>query len=414
MLSNKLKRCLSFLMAMFMTVSLMPVSALAADAETHDHSHEVIEEAAQNTQNVIAAEEPAVEEATGDDSSAESNPEIVRFQEMIDEILTTYAGSAALTVEEVKAAAEALSDESCEEAWYEIMVLEEEMNFAYNDALVNEAELEALVGANLTMDAFIGVITSKVVAPSVSFFATTVSPIEGVSVTDSSSTGGVSNGTVTITVTGGSFSSSRRTNTITVANTSGKLGKLSFDYSLTNHYGTTLPSAQGSYSSEMAEGGSYEFTITSKGSKQVATLTLSNFQFKEAQATSNVTVEYNSALGSVTAAGAAVNSEDTIADVSVTDGVALVATPNGSTFLGWVNKSTHEILSTSTTFTFKPVEDSTVVAALPRLTLPLGLRSAQSCMTICLLLVPPAVLSSLPMTAPCPPATIPLLPVPRC
>ena len=360
MLSHNLKRYLSLFLSFLMVFSLMPVSALAADVETHDHSHDVIEEAA-DTQNAIVTEEPETNV-----SSAEPNPEIVRFQEMIDEILATYAGSAALTVEEVKAAAEALSDESCEEAWYEIMVLEEEMNFAYDDALVNEAELEALVSANLTMDAFIGVITSKVVAPSVSFFATTVSPIEGVSVTDSSSTGSLSNGTVTITVKGGWFSSSRNTNTITVANTSGKPGKLSFDYSLTNHYGTTLPSAQGSYLSDMTADGSYEFTITSKGSSSTATLTLSNFQFKEAQATSTVTVEYNSTLGSVTAAGAAVNSEDTIADVSITDGVALVATPNGSAFLGWVNKGTHEILSTSTTFTYKPIEDSTVVAAFAK------------------------------------------------
>ena len=77
MLSKKMERCLSFLMAVIMVLSLMPVSALAAEEETHDHTQETVEPAANETQESAAAEttvpaeepSPIAEDITEDENS---------------------------------------------------------------------------------------------------------------------------------------------------------------------------------------------------------------------------------------------------------------------------------------------------------------------------------------------------------
>ena len=367
MLSHNLKRYLSLFLSFLMVFSLMPVSAWAVEEDLHEHSHEVIEETTPDTQDVIATEEPTVEEPAGDDFSAEPNPEIIRFQEMIDEILAAYLpADVEHTIAAVQAAAEALSDESCENAWWDIMILEEEIQFAYEDGLVSDADLDALYAANSVAAAFADVVIPRAEAtmPPVSFFATTVTPITGVDVTDSVGTGENSNGTVTITAKGGLLS--KQTNTITITNNSGKTATLSFSYALTGNLDSyEFPAASGDYSVLLGTGESCTFSFTSARNK-TATLTLSNFSLVEAAATSNVTIEYDSALGSVTAAGAAVSSGSVVSDVSLADGVTLAATPNGSTFLGWVDKTTHELLSSDASYTYKPAGDSTVVAAFAK------------------------------------------------
>lgn len=93
-----------------------------------------------------------------------------------------------------------------------------------------------------------------------------------------------------------------------------------------------------------------------------ATLTLSNFSLTVAAASSNVTFNYDSTLGSVTVGGFAVTS-GTTQEVPLEDGAALVATPNsGTTFLGWVDEADNSVLSTAASYTLKPAADITVKA----------------------------------------------------
>ncbi|MBR3844172.1 MAG: hypothetical protein IKM39_01550, partial [Clostridia bacterium] len=188
-----------------------------------------------------------------------------------------------------------------------------------------------------------------------------------VSVTDSTGNGTLSGNTVTVKATGSLFS--KATNTITITNETADTATLSFDYKAVTYNAFTIGGASGAASGThtvlLAAGASVELKLTSNSglSNRTATLTLSNFSLTVAATSSKVTVLYDDTLGSVTAGGSAVVSGAT-QDVNLTDGLALVATPNsGTTFLGWIDADTHEILGAgASNFTLNPAKDMTVQA----------------------------------------------------
>ena len=199
--------------------------------------------------------------------------------------------------------------------------------------------------------------------------ATTVSVLDGkVSVTDTANSNSVSGGTVTITAKGSFFSA--KTNNITITNNSGAKAQLTFDYSASDANSFTIAgeaSTSGSYSTILEPDASIALVLKSKSGLggTTATLTLSNFSLTVVSDSSNVTIEYDSTAGSVTAGGSAAASGEIIEGVTFTDGVALVATANGSTFLGWVDAD-GKILSTSASYTLTPASDMTVTAAFAK------------------------------------------------
>ena len=172
--------------------------------------------------------------------------------------------------------------------------------------------------------------------------ATIVEVLDGqVSVTDSLGNGKVDGNTVTVTAKGRLLR--KETNTITIANETENTAKLSFDYSVAsaNSFMINDESADssGTHNQMLEPGGFINITITSNSgfSDLTVTLKLSNFSLTAAAASSSVTINYDSSLGSVTAAGEVVAS-GTTQKVSLSDGIALVATANsGAKFLGWVD-----------------------------------------------------------------------------
>ena len=204
----------------------------------------------------------------------------------------------------------------------------------------------------------------------VSVSATTVSVLDGqVSVTDTANSNTVSDGTVTIKAAGSVIS--KTTNTVTIKNETASKAELSFDYSASTYNSFTIAgasvSASGTYSTLVDAGGSVTLVLVSNSglSNRTATLTLSNFSLTVASASSNVTIQYDSALGSVTAGGTAVAAGGVVEGVTLADGIALVAVPNGSTFLGWVDAD-GKILSTAASYTLTPASDVTVKAAFAK------------------------------------------------
>lgn len=189
----------------------------------------------------------------------------------------------------------------------------------------------------------------------------TVSVLGGrVMVTDSQGTGSVSGDTVTVNVKGGLVSG--KTNSVDIYNNTDEIATLSFNYNASNYESFSEAKSSGSYSVLLYPDSNISMSITSKAGYQTATLTLSNISLVAAAAQSNVTVDYDSALGSVTVNGKAVASgEATVA--TLVDGATLVATPaSGSSFLGWINASNDFILSTSTSYKLTPASDMTVKA----------------------------------------------------
>lgn len=201
----------------------------------------------------------------------------------------------------------------------------------------------------------------------VTSFATTVEVLDGqVSVGDSANENTLSGGTVTIKAKGGLFS--KKTNTVTVTNHSGSKAQISFDYTASTYSSFTIAgtrvNASGNYSVILDANARLTLSLVSNSglSDTTATLTLSNFSLTAAADSSNVTINYDSTLGSVTAGGRAVTS-GTTQEVSLSDGVALVATANsGTTFLGWIDEADGKVLSSAASYTLKPSANVTVRA----------------------------------------------------
>lgn len=198
-------------------------------------------------------------------------------------------------------------------------------------------------------------------------------PIAGVGVTTSNATSKSmsSNGEVTVTAKGSAggwfgIGASATTTTITITNTSSSTANISFDWTATSVNsltidGATASGSSGSKSKGLGSGASFTVVVTTAKNNTENKLVLSNFTIEAAAATSNVTFQYN-ALGSITVDGNAITSGSNL-DVA-SSGVELVANPiSGATFLGWVNGTTHERLSTSTTYTLQAVGNMTVIAA---------------------------------------------------
>lgn len=197
--------------------------------------------------------------------------------------------------------------------------------------------------------------------------ATTVNVLDGqVSVTDSANSNSVSNGTVIITAKGSLFS--KKTNNITITNESGSQAELNFDYTTAQANSFKIAgvaaTASGSYTVVLDAGASLAITLVSNSglSNTTATLKLSNFSLTVVADSSNVTINYDSTLGSVTAGGNSAANGAVIEGVTKADGVVLAATPaSGATFLGWVDGG-GKILSSDATYTLKPASNTTVKA----------------------------------------------------
>ena len=193
------------------------------------------------------------------------------------------------------------------------------------------------------------------------FAATTVSILNGEITVTGTSTTSVSDNIVTASAKGGYVS--QTTNTLTITNATDSTATVSFDYSASNYNSFSESAAKGTKSVILGAGESITMSITGKKaiSSNTATLTLSNFVYKAASASANVTLNFDSACGSVTAEGAATSNGDVI---TVDDGaLAVVATPaSGYSFYAWVNADTREVLSSSVTYSVPVVKDITVEA----------------------------------------------------
>ena len=173
------------------------------------------------------------------------------------------------------------------------------------------------------------------------------------------------NGTfsVTMTVKSGNVFTAEGTCTVTITNNTSDKIQLKFDYSVTEQDSTSLPSSSGTFTGTIEPNSSTSFTVYKKSSaswgKEVtryAYLTCSNFQ-RTVIVDPDVTVNYDSALGSVTVAGSAVSSGN-VTNLSEGESIALAASANSDArFLGWINEADNSVVSTDASFTLTPPAD---------------------------------------------------------
>lgn len=161
----------------------------------------------------------------------------------------------------------------------------------------------------------------------------------------------MSNGAITVTAKGTWFvlGYTAKTTTIKITNESGGEATISCAISKTEVNSLTEDKGElgeSSYSCKLAAGETATLTLKTGNNGTENKVVLSNFQCVAVSAGARATVTYDSAKGSVSLAGGAVASGDSVA---ATDGqVSAVATPaSGYKFVGWVNTGTDELLSSN-------------------------------------------------------------------
>ncbi len=311
----------------------------------------------------VFASMPQTSQSTSTNSQNSESLPLNAARDRMDAILDKYLGTTQMAELDVAAAVASMKDAALVGAWEDSSELVEQIK-ALTDA---EFYMLALHDSMETFGYFYSEL-ERLFAPVIDrYAATTLTLLDGtLTVTDSIGNGTLSGTTVTVKAVGSIVS--KKTNTITIANESGNKATLSFDYSAASANaftiaGTTAASS-GTYSTVLEPSATLVITLQSKSglSDRTATLTMSNFSLTTAAEASDVTFSYDEAYGSVTAGGTAVGSGDVL-NVSLADGVALTAsTTNGGRFLGWVDASSHAVLSTAASYTLYPSSNVTVQA----------------------------------------------------
>ena len=337
---KRTKRRISLLLVLVMVFSMLPVHAFAAGAEL----------SAEATDTVKSVH--------------------LQLQAKADELLMEHLGTTAMPEAEALAAVAAMSNDAFDHARVEIVGMIDLFG------QLSEEELLRFGQENPTFVAFSeGIMAAQ--EEEIGLLATSGTVLNGqITVTDTASKVSVSGSTVTVTVkgSGGLTGGSTSTNTVSITNTSGSTAAVRFDYSCTcsGTYTFSESPNPGSWSGMLAAGESVTMTMSATGgalfSSTTATLKLSNFTLTPAQDSSNVTVEYDSTRGSVTADGAAIADGATLEGVTPDAGVQLVAKPaSGYTFACWIDPASGTIVAYDADYVLYPTGDVTVEAVfLPK------------------------------------------------
>ena len=183
-------------------------------------------------------------------------------------------------------------------------------------------------------------------------------------ITDDKATA-VSDGAV-VTITAAGVKTGKPTaNNIKIYNDTDKAIILSFDYSAENYSAFSETDASGRFTAVIDPGESADMSITGirkTTGNNTATLTLSNFEYTLVPETSEVTIEFDDAIGNITLDGQTVTN-GSANSVSYASGGQLTASAvDGARFLGWIDPATGKIYSRETTYTVNPIENMTIEA----------------------------------------------------
>lgn len=370
MMQINMKRCLSLVLALALTFSMLPVSVLAEEEETQPIAAEATVPTEVTEVPSEAPEETTVPvliiEETAPVMAATESTALQIVQAKMDDILEYYLGTTDLTEEEAVVLVTELNPYDTAAADKEIYELE------YSDEFqtLTEDEHLTLVENNAVFCAFAQAVANKAATEgAVNIYTDITTILNGqITISDTANKGSATNSTTYTTGTDSGTLLSKKANNITITNNTGKSIILSFRYAASNYNSFTIagvtPSAS-PYTVNLDAGGTLAIYLQSNSgwSAGAASLTLDGFSITDVSAAYDVTFEYSSAMGSITVGGIERTSGYVAEDVSASTGIALTATVTNSSFLGWVNEDTHERLSTSASYTFKPSADCTVRAA---------------------------------------------------
>ena len=380
------KRVLSFILAMIMVFSAMPVQAFAEDL--HDHE---IEELIVTSEPAAAAVE-VVEEVLEEESEEEPDEVVVEIleeeveEEIVEEIYEETEED--VTIDSLRAEIA---------AYIEMLGITPDMPdqyllYAYGNLGSYEAAQASLTklaefvekGKQLSKEEQKALLNEPNVKLCERYYEVASNPYgtaaTGGEVTISgikfSTSGTFSSeaGNVTVSATASKDSCGDYTAasvTLYIKNVSGEKGTVSFDMTQNNinaiAVGNESIKGNAKYSKVLENEEEFSITITTGANGDKNELVLTNIAFTSANQAFTVTVKYPTAYGSVTSSVTGTSEEAngtttiTIPEISAADGVTLTA--NSSTFLCWVDKD-NKLLSKDKSYTVNPSADTTVKALM--------------------------------------------------
>ncbi|MBR4881566.1 MAG: hypothetical protein IKU19_06500, partial [Clostridia bacterium] len=333
MTHSNLKRALAALMVVLMLVGVMPFNAFAGRVVGGGNGVPV----KPDVDNIDIDVTPDVDGTT----------DLAKIVNKMEDIYIKYLGEKYLYADEIDAIVSEMDPATLTAARLENYYLEEEAKS------LSEEDIAAI---NDCYEPYINFATAVERYGSNRQLARgSWTPVTGLTLSDSgASSSSFSNGVYTGTAKGSLFS--KKTDTITFTNGTSETMKLTFAYSASGYNSFTVGGASASASGNaevvLAAGGTYQVVLQSKSgmSAGTASVTIQNITFTQIATSADVTINYNSALGSVTLNGTAVSAGETVADVSTSEATTFVATPvSGATFVGWTNES-GLLLSTAATY----------------------------------------------------------------
>jgi len=323
MFTARVKRSVAFMLMLAAVFTMLPVQAAAAEGMQWDGAGPENEAAADIQEDYVPSEA------------------YIEAQMAADQILSTWLGGdySALSDADIRSRAEALDEFDTFDAYAAIYDFEE-----YTLKALSEEEAGALLENNSALCVFADVLSENVVLPmAYAARSAAMTVLDGqISVTESLGKGTAADGVVTITAKG--TATAKKRNDVLVKNESGNTAILSLDYTVSNADGFKIDGVDGgsggTYSKQLEPGEAIAIELVAKRGINAGTamLTLSNFSLQAAADYPEVAFEYDSARGSVTADGSAVETGGTY-EVSSADGAELEAVPaEGCRFLGWVDE----------------------------------------------------------------------------
>ena len=361
------KRTLSLLLALIMILSAVPFQAFAE--ESHEHPDESIVATSETAETPEETLEETPEEILADSGESEAlialRAEIAAYVEelgitpdMPDQLLLYAYGN----------------HESYEAAQASLTKQDE---FVQKGMLLSEAEQEILLAEQNTK---LALRYREVVAKAYETEAAANNSYNVGQLTISNNGGNLTNNNGTLTATAKSSSKEGCTGGVTwttvtmyiyIKNTSDVEGVVSFNmeqYTINSIVaGSENLQGKGSYSKTLKAGEEFAITVKTGENTNENKLVLKDITFTAATQAFTVSVEYPSALGSVTASATG-TSEDvegittlTIPEITAAEGVTLTAT--SETFLCWVDQD-NKLLSKDKVFTAKPSADTTIKAVM--------------------------------------------------
>lgn len=376
MFSNDFKRHFILILVLVFSLSMLPVPAFATDTSSSLGEELYATDNTDGTIEMVYTTVPSDENETKEsvittDSLTETTTEETRFAaiyQAMDAILLEYLGATVLTEDEVLEIVNTMYWADMEEAVNKYKALEPMLTD------LSEEEISKLESSYSGLETFICFYNTLNLAMTPSVFANeTYTPTNTnnltVKVTNASSTSMTDN-VVTITSKGSGgilgFGASAKTTTITFVNDSEDTATISFSWVATsvNNWtidGTKQSGTSGSFKKEeIGAGESFDATITTAKNSTENKIVLSNLTLVSANASFNVTIQFDSNSGSVKADNNTVTTGDSIPVGA--NGITLVASPkNGASFVGWFDDN-RKLQSADATYTLSTDKDLTLHA----------------------------------------------------